>query len=211
MPAGYQQDVEDVQSISAVPTILDIVCRSTGMGFAAVARVTGERWIACAVKDEIQFGLEPRGELKVDTTICHQIRTSREPVIIDDVSASPEYRGHKTPQMYGFRSYISVPILLPDGQFFGTLCAIDPKPARLANPQVTGMFKLFAELIGYHLEAAKRAALTASDLLDVRKELAEERDTAVLRARSSSPSLAMTFAIPSLPSRRASVLCRRLR
>jgi DNA-binding LacI/PurR family transcriptional regulator len=34
-----------VSSIKAIPTILYIVCRTTGMRFAAVARVTEDRWI----------------------------------------------------------------------------------------------------------------------------------------------------------------------
>ena len=55
-------------------------CRSTGMGFAAVARVTDDRWIACEVLDAIGFGLTPGGELAVKTTICDEIRDSREAV-----------------------------------------------------------------------------------------------------------------------------------
>jgi GAF domain-containing protein len=34
-----------------------------------------------------------------------------------------------------------------NGEFFGTLCAIDPRPAKLKTPEVIGMFELFAELI----------------------------------------------------------------
>ena len=34
------------------------------------------------------------------------------------------FAGHHTPAMYGFQSYISVPIILADGTFFGTLCAM---------------------------------------------------------------------------------------
>ena len=71
---------------------------------------------------------KPGDELKVETTICHEIRQSREPVIIDEVSKDAIYCGHHTPAQYGFQSYISMPIILPDGSFFGTLCAIDPKP-----------------------------------------------------------------------------------
>ena len=52
----------------AVPQILDVVCRLTGMGFAAVARVTEDRWIACAVRDEIAFGLTPGSELPPTVT-----------------------------------------------------------------------------------------------------------------------------------------------
>ena len=58
-------DVAAVQGIDAVCAMLDEVCRLTGMGFAAVARVTSERWVACQVLDKIEFGLNPGDELKL--------------------------------------------------------------------------------------------------------------------------------------------------
>jgi len=170
----FRSDLDAVQKIPSVPTILDVVCRTTGMGFAAVARVTERRWIACSVRDDISFGLEPGGELEVETTLCHEIRQHREPVVIDDVAADTRYRDHHTPAKYGFQSYISVPILLPDGEFFGTLCAIDPRPARINTPEIIGMFRLFAELIAFHLDANRRLAMSEAALLD-------ERETAHLR------------------------------
>ncbi len=57
------------------------------MGFAAVACVTEDRWVCCAVRDDIQFGLVPGGELQVETTICHEIRQSHKAVAIDHVAA----------------------------------------------------------------------------------------------------------------------------
>ena len=137
---------------------------ATGMGFAAVARVTEDRWIACQVLDAINFGLKPGGELAVKTTICDEIRDSRKAVIIDEVAKDQVYSAHHTPAIYGFQSYISMPIILPDGSFFGTLCAIDPRPARLENPETIGMFKLFAELIAFHLHANERLAKTEAAL-----------------------------------------------
>jgi signal transduction histidine kinase len=151
-----------------VPTILNVVCRVTGMGFAAVARVTERRWVCLAVNDEINFGLKPGGELKVETTICHEVRDAREAVIIDHAAQDAVYCGHPTPTMYGFQSYISMPIFLKDGSFFGTLCAIDPKPAKLKNEGVIGMFRLFAELIAFHLDAGRRLAAAEANLLDAR-------------------------------------------
>jgi signal transduction histidine kinase len=171
-----EDDIAAVGRIEAVPTILDVVCRTTGMGFAAVARVTEDRWIACSVRDEIAFGLAPGGELKVETTICHEIRQSREAVVINHVAENAVYRGHPTPALYGFQSYISMPIILPDGRFFGTLCAIDPRPARLEAPDVVGMFKLFAELIAFHLHALEQVAISEARLLDEQRtsELREQ-------------------------------------
>jgi signal transduction histidine kinase len=160
MAEDFRDDITAIAVIEAVPHILDVVCQITGMGFAAVARVTGERWVALAVKDEISFGLKPGGELKVDTTICQEVRDSGNAVIIDNVAEDRIYCAHPTPKLYGFQSYISVPIVLANGRLYGTLCAIDPKPRKLNTPQIAGMFKLFAELIALQLEAS--AKLTAS-------------------------------------------------
>jgi signal transduction histidine kinase len=166
MPHEFQNDIDAVQGIAAVPTILDVVCRTTGMGFAAVARVTDDRWVACQVLDNVHFGLLPGGELKVETTLCHEVRQGHQVVVIDNVAEDPVYCDHHTPATYGLQSYISMPIILPDGTFFGTLCAIDPKPAELNNPTVLGTFKLFAELIAYHLDANQKLELARASLMD---------------------------------------------
>jgi len=173
---NFQGDLAAVARIDAVPTILEVVCRTTGMGFAAVARVTDKRWIACAVRDEISFGLKPGGELKLETTICNEIRASGEGVVIDHVAEDEAFCGHPTPAMYGFQSYISMPIVRPGGAFFGTLCAIDPRPASLKRPEVAQMFRLFADLIAFYLEADERMAATEAALLDERQaaELREQ-------------------------------------
>jgi signal transduction histidine kinase len=177
-PAGpgnpYAADIAAIARIDAVPQILDVVCRLTGMGFAAVARVTEDRWIACAVRDEIAFGLKPGSELAIETTICNEIRASGEGVVIDHVDDNPAWRTHHTPLKYGFQSYISLPIMRADGSFFGTLCAIDPKPHALERPETVGMFKLFADLVAFHLDAQTQLSVTET-------ALAGERETAELR------------------------------
>lgn len=179
--ADFSEDIAAVHSIAAIPTILDIVCRTTGMRFAAVARVTEDRWIACSVRDDIAFGLEPGGELKVETTLCHEIRQTGRAVIIDHVAENAVYRDHHTPALYGLQSYISMPIRLADGSFFGTLCAIDPEPHRLNTPEIVGMFEMFADVIGYHLSTIDRLNATEANLLDERKTAAlREQFIAVL-------------------------------
>ncbi|WP_428328800.1 GAF domain-containing sensor histidine kinase [Mucilaginibacter sp.] len=174
LEAGIQADIDAISSISIIPKLLEVICRSTGMGFAAIARVTDEKWVVCSVRDEIEFGLKPGGELKLETTICHEIRQSGNRVIIDNVAEDENFFNHHTPAMYGFQSYISIPIIRKDGSFFGTLCAIDPKPAHLNRVEIVEMFNLFTELISFHLNAVEELAKTASILK-------EERKTAELR------------------------------
>ncbi len=169
MAEGFQADLDAIASIPAVPSILDVVCRVTGMGFAAVARVTDERWIACGVRDEIGFGLIPGGELKVETTICNLVRTGMQPVAIGHVAEHPVYCNHPIPAMYGFQSSISVPIILPSGEFFGTLCAVGAAPAEVEKQEIISMFRLFAEMIAQHLESGRKLKATQQALRDERK------------------------------------------
>ncbi len=168
-------DLDLVRGIAIIPTILETVCHATGMGFAAVARVTDDRWIACGVRDGIDFGLEPGGELKLETTICDEIRQSGDPVVICDAPEDPVFGTHDTPMRYGFRSYISYPIFLPDGAFFGTLCAIDPAPRNLAKPEIQGMFAMFAKLIGFTVDQARRLEDSEADVA-AQQEAAELRE-----------------------------------
>ncbi|MBU1316415.1 MAG: GAF domain-containing sensor histidine kinase [Alphaproteobacteria bacterium] len=165
MAHDVQDEVQAMQGVPAIPTILEVVCQTAGMGFAAVARVTEDRWIACQVRDNIGFGLGPGSELEVETTLCNEVRKYRDVIVIENVAEDPVYSSHHTPKLYGLQSYISVPILLPDGRFFGTLCAIGSKPANPSNPQTLATIKLFADLIGFQFDAAEKLNSARASLL----------------------------------------------
>lgn len=143
-----------------IKAILEEVCRLTDMGFAAFARVTDQRWIACQVLDKIEFGLKPGDELDIKTTICNAIRQSGEAVVIDTVSGNVDWQTHPIPILYGFQSYASFPIYLADGSFFGTLCAIDPAPHNISVSETVATMAAYAKRMGAILSspvAASRA------------------------------------------------------
>ena len=169
----FQEDLRRIAEIREIPLILEACRAATGMGFIAVARVTEERWITCASLDHLNFGLPPGDELVVGSTLCQEVRTCRDTIVIPNVDASETYRDHHTPRQYGFKSYISIPIVRADGSFWGTLCAIDPKP-RMLGPEVLTLFQLFARLIASELDRE-------TELERERAALASERDTARLR------------------------------
>ncbi|MES2535942.1 MAG: ATP-binding protein [Pseudomonadota bacterium] len=167
-------DIAAVQSISAVPVIMRVLAETTGLRFVCVARVTPESWTTCAVLDSIGFGLNPGDELDIATTICNEVRANNAAVIIDKVSTDKIYHNHPTPEKYGFESYFSIPIYRAGGEFFGTLCGLDSRPAHLSTPKIRDTLFLFADLISRQLEAENR--LTASD-----SALRDERETSELR------------------------------
>ena len=183
-----------VGQIEAVPDILDVVCRMTGMGFAAVARVDEARWLACASCDGFGLGIAAGTALQTDMTICRDARRTGDCIIIDDVADDPVYRHHPAAAAHGFRSYLSVPIRLQDGTFFGTLCALGRAPVRLRDSGALDMCVLFADLIGQHLGALVRAeedARQARERERLIRELQEARAAAEQSSRAKDQFLAM--------------------
>lgn len=167
-------DIATINRISAVPAILQVITEMTGMRFAAVARVTQQTWTACAVRDNLGFGLNPGGELDLVSTLCFDSMNSFLPIIIDKASEDPVYQHHHTPKIYRFESYITIPVFRTDGGFFGTLCALDPNPANLKNSAIQSTMESFSRLLSLQIEAEE-------NLQRAETALAQERENAELR------------------------------
>jgi hypothetical protein len=175
-PKEIARDVAAVSRLGAVPTLLEVLSETTGMGFTAVARVTEKTWTLCAVKDNINFGLRPGGQLELESTLCIEAKRSRSAIVIDHASQDSRYCDHHTPKFYKIESYVSVPIVFSDGRYFGNLCAIDPRPAKVMDPKVIGMFQRFAALIAQQLEDELKHEQSETALRDERasNELREQ-------------------------------------
>ncbi len=171
---AIDRDVATIGRLPSVQRILEVVAAQTGMRCTVVARVDETSWTACAVHDEIDFGLATGSQLDIKTTICDQVRREREPVLFGQASTDPHWSAHPIPAMYGIESYASIPIYRSDGAFFGTLCAMDVRAATLDDPALRRSLELYAQLIAAQLEAEERVA-------DSDRELFAARDVARLR------------------------------
>ena len=200
-PSAIARDIASVGRIDAIPTLLRVICETTGMGFSAVARVTEATWTVCAVDDGLDFGLAPGGQLDVDTTLCKEARAARAPVYFDQASLSANYRDHHTPRIYRIESYVSVPIILPDGEYFGNLCAIDPRPARVSDPKVLAMFTRFADLIAVEISNDRANAAQFGELTEARSAaLLREQFIAILGHDLRNPLMAINMSARLLAS-----------
>jgi signal transduction histidine kinase len=171
MNDGIQDFVDAVAvigRIDAVPTLLKVLCEITGMRVAVVARVTDKTWTACAVKDDIHFGIEPGAPFPVDATLCFEALASRHPLVIEHASIDPLYCHRRAPTLHPIESYISAPIILADGRHFGNLSALDPNPAKIGEPRIVSMFEQFAALIAAQLDNQRLHDQQHRALLDER-------------------------------------------
>jgi signal transduction histidine kinase len=173
-PPAIARDLHAVSQIKVVPTLLDVLCEITGMRFAAVARVDENTWIACAVQDKVNFGVVPGDQLAANSPVWSRTLA---PVAVDHARLDPPQKGGRTPLHDRIESYISVPIVFPDGRYFGNLCAVDPAPAQISDPKITNMFKRFADLIGAQLQ----------------EQLGREKDQSALRDERATSELREQF------------------
>jgi signal transduction histidine kinase len=169
-------DIQAIQAIDAVPKILRVLAETTGLGFVCIARVTSDAWTTCAVLDLIGIGLRPGAALDVATTLCDSGQACERLIVIDQASADQRYRDHPGPRRHGFESYISAPLRRTNGEFFGILCGLDPRPAQLSNARVIDTVTLLAELVSRQLEDGHRLRESEAALLNEREhsELREQ-------------------------------------
>jgi signal transduction histidine kinase len=152
----FQSDIEMLAASETVGTLLETVMLATDMRFAAVARVTTDRWVACRTVDEVNFGLSEGDEIGIDQTFCQSVRETSEKVMFNDVATDDVFRNHPIAAQFGIVSYASIPIFRSNGSFFGTLCAIDTEPRDVKHPRVVAMLEMFADIIGRSLETEER-------------------------------------------------------
>ena len=148
------------------------------MRYAVVARVTPEDWTACAVLDKLGFGLKVGDSLKAVDTLCSEVVAFDKAIVIEDAASDKHYAGHAVLKLHNVGSYVAVPVTRPNGDCFGTLCALDRVPARLSQPGLLQALKLFARMICIDMESQEQQdTLAASDIiLEERTERLREWD-----------------------------------
>jgi hypothetical protein len=114
-----QQCVAEVQAISAVPDIMNTLAALTGLRMICVAHVTETTWTACAVMDQLNYGLKPGDPLDVTTTLCEDVRDTGMAIVIDSVDDSPVYREHPTRSCTASRAIFRCPCSAPAAPISG--------------------------------------------------------------------------------------------
>jgi signal transduction histidine kinase len=175
-PQDIAEAVAAIGRMDAVPTLLQVLCSITGMRLAMVAHVGAKGWTVCAVQDELHLGITPGGPLAARTNLGFESQGLRTPIVIEQASADPRYMHRDRRGLYQVESYVSEPIFLSSGEYFGTLCAFDPKPAKLGQSFISSTFNRFAALIASQLSHQLEREREQTALLDERatSELREQ-------------------------------------
>jgi signal transduction histidine kinase len=165
--SSLRADVMEFSARDAVKPLLEVLCEVTGMRFAAVARITGSTWTVVASQDEIDWEPCAGSEHLMSASLFADVAGGRTPIAIERVSEDPRCRSRGLP-VHPIESYVSVPIVLESGLYFGNLCAMDVEPAALTERRMLFICERFAALIAAQLDRRSRQDLEAMALLHER-------------------------------------------
>ena len=74
------------------------------------------------------------------------------PLVINDAEVDEWVKDHPGLALYGIRAYVAVPLYSGRGDYFGTLCALDPEPSTNLEDQVD-LLQHFGRLVAYQMAA----------------------------------------------------------
>ena len=161
-------DTFDAASIGAV----ELLHAQLGMGLWLVTRTVGDDWIVLqSLGTEPRYSVKTGDVLRWSDSFCSRMVRGEGPNIAgraDDIAA---YREAPVGRAMPIGSYVGLPMKTPDGQLFGTLCAIDPHTKQnldLGAPLLQTVGRLLATVLAREIardDAARRAERAESDAM----------------------------------------------
>lgn len=153
---------------SASRAVLAFLHQRLGMGLWVVARVESQDWIVLQSEDH-GFGVSDGQVFPWVDTLCWHMVRGEAPHVAPDLSLVPTYRDAAMGAAAQVQAYVGVPLTLPDGSLFGTLCGVDTarQPASLVNE--LALVELLARLLGSILqfELSRMQEIRRNELLQI--------------------------------------------
>jgi PAS domain S-box-containing protein len=199
---GPQPDEREHEQ-ELVEQVVDLVRLHLEMDVAWLGELTEDEQIFHAVAGHA-FDFEPGRVTPRDETICSRLIARVVPEVIPDtrqVAAVAQLPG----VLEGVASYVGVPVWLPGGELFGTLCAAGSEPTESLSDHNTGLLHVLAAILGDQIDHqrtrviqacawAERATLSALlAALDARDQYTGSHSQAVVElARAVAAKLGLT-------------------
>ncbi len=127
-----------------VDRIVELARKHLEMDVAYVAAFEGGQQVLKVVEgDTAIFGMSVGTATPLEDTYCSRMVAGDLPNVIPDVASNDRVRALPWTQQFGIGSYIGVPLTMPDGSVYGSLCCISCD----AQPELTRRDVRFLELL----------------------------------------------------------------
>lgn len=127
--------------------ILNDLQRRFGFDLWMTTRTTEPDWIVLQ-SSKNNYGVAPGDVFRWADSFCSRMVKGEGPCIALNSNEVPAYLAAEIGQQVEINAYIGVPIEKSNGELFGTLCAIDPKPQQTTIEYELPLIQLYSRLLG---------------------------------------------------------------
>ncbi|GAA2726525.1 sensor domain-containing phosphodiesterase [Cellulomonas aerilata] len=128
-----------------------------GMDVAFVGEFTEDLRVFRHVADDGHGPVRVGAAHRLEDTFCQRVVDGRLPSLMTDAGANLEAAALPVTRVLPVGAHLSVPITLPDGRLYGTLCAFSADPMPELSEQHLGALRLLSALLAGSLAAGSRA------------------------------------------------------
>jgi diguanylate cyclase (GGDEF)-like protein len=136
--------------VDAAGSVLTDLRARIGLDTWLVSRRDGDDYVVLSTSSEGMYGIEPGAVFPWEDTFCTRMLDQGAPMAAADVDAVPAYVEAREKAGFEVGSCLIVPMRAPDGQFLGTICALDRDP-HPGLEQYLSTVQLQASLLGAFL------------------------------------------------------------
>jgi EAL domain-containing protein (putative c-di-GMP-specific phosphodiesterase class I) len=139
--------------------ILQLARRHLHMDLAFLAQFTdGEQVYRGLAGDAATFGCRVDDRVPLSETYCRLMTSGEIPNAIPDTAAEPAVRDLRVTVQAGIGSYVGVPVHLPDGSLYGSLCTVS-HTSQPVDEKDARFLAMLAELLASDVQADKERSL----------------------------------------------------
>ena len=148
---GDRTPTRDIEhALSTVREVLE-------MDVAFVSRFDGDRLVFRAIEGDAEsFGWREGQSFPLDDSYCRRVLDGRVPDAVPDARREEATRDLRVTTEADIGSYAAVPLVLPDGRPFGTLCCVSHAPNPRLRERDLGLMGRAARLLVGHLKRCGR-------------------------------------------------------
>ncbi|MBW3657567.1 MAG: EAL domain-containing protein [Actinobacteria bacterium] len=166
----------DVESSDTIRSVLATARRESGMRVAYLSELTPtEQVVVETVGDGDPVGIARGLRLPLEETYCARMAKGELPNAILDAARDPAVAS-LAPTVAGVGSYVGVPVHLPSGHVFGTLCCADDRPRTDLGGHELSTLRALATILGEELARRQVSVEEQRELTRQLEEILRRRD-----------------------------------
>jgi len=169
--------------------VLSFLHQRIGMDLWMVSRADNEDWVVLTAEDH-GYGVKDGDVFRWADTLCSRMVRGDGPRVAPSTADIPAYAALPFTQQLPIGAYVGVPLVDAEGQLFGTLCGISPRPMPAAIVNEQPMVEVFADMLSGLLSAELSTTALAREAEMARSEALTDSLTGLANRRGWEVALA---------------------